>query len=123
MTIIVRYAPSLQWDLGDTQGTVALRMPLHPVALEVLKETGPMAVSSANRTGEPTAATATEAQERLGYLMSVYLAAGPSADLVPSTIVDATGEVPRLMRVGAMSEERLRKVVPNLIRSDRVGVA
>ena len=58
LTIIVRYAPSLQWDLGDTQGTVALRMPLHPVALEVLKETGPMAVSSANRTGEPTAATA-----------------------------------------------------------------
>jgi L-threonylcarbamoyladenylate synthase len=121
LTIIVSYAPSLQWDLGETGGTVALRMPLHPVALEVLRETGPMAVSSANRTGEPTAATAAEAQEHLGYLVSVYLEAGPSADLVPSTIIDATGEAPRLLRLGAVGEEQLRRVVPNLIGMERVG--
>ena len=58
LTIVVEHSPSLQWDLGDTDGTVAVRMPLHPVALEVLRETGPMAVSSANKAGQPAAVTA-----------------------------------------------------------------
>jgi len=47
----VSQAPSLQWDLGDAGGTVMLRMPLHPVAIELLREVGPMAVSSANISG------------------------------------------------------------------------
>src|ERR1700753_3554936 len=66
LTLIFRASPTLLWDLGDTKGTVALRMPLHAVALDVLKQTGPLAVSSANRHGQPSAITAAQAQELLG---------------------------------------------------------
>ncbi|HEX5594537.1 MAG TPA: L-threonylcarbamoyladenylate synthase [Micromonosporaceae bacterium] len=114
LTIVVEHSPSLQWDLGDTAGTVAVRMPLHPVALEVLRETGPMAVSSANKTGQPAAVTAEEASEQLGYAVRVYLEAGPCPEPVPSTIVDVTGEVPRLLREGAIPVEKLREVVPDI---------
>ena len=110
LTIVCRANRSLNWDLGDTRGTVAVRMPLHPVALELLKETGPLAVSSANRTGEPAATTAAAAQEQLREDVSVYLDGGPCAADVPSTIVDLTGEVPRLLRAGAVSVGRLREV-------------
>jgi tRNA threonylcarbamoyl adenosine modification protein (Sua5/YciO/YrdC/YwlC family) len=114
LTIVVEQAASLQWDLGDTGGTVAVRMPLHPVALEVLRETGPMAVSSANLTGQPAAITADEAREQLGYKVSVYLEAGPCPDPVPSTIVDLTRETPVVLRNGAISLEQLRTVIPGL---------
>ena len=110
LTIVCRANRSLNWDLGDTRGTVAVRMPLHPVALELLKETGPLAVSSANRTGEPAATTAAAAQQQLGEDISVYLDGGPCAAEVPSTIVDLTGGVPRLLRAGAVSVGRLREV-------------
>ena len=114
LTIVVEHSPSLQWDLGDTNGTVAVRMPLHPVALEVLRETGPMAVSSANKTGQPAAVTAEEAREQLGYAVRTYLEAGPCPDPVPSTIIDVTGEVPRLLRAGAIPLEKLYDVVPEI---------
>jgi L-threonylcarbamoyladenylate synthase len=110
LTIVVEQAPSLQWDLGDTGGTVAVRMPLHPVALEVLRKTGPMAVSSANLTGQPAATTAAEARDQLSYKVSVYLEAGECPNPVPSTIVDVTGDVPRLLRAGAISIDQLREV-------------
>jgi L-threonylcarbamoyladenylate synthase len=113
LTIVVEEAASLSWDLGDKAGTVALRMPLHPIALEVLRETGPMAVSSANTHGKPPAATAVEAREQLGYSVSVYLDGGVLADSEPSTIVDVTGEVPAVLRAGAISIDALRKVAPN----------
>lgn len=115
LTIVVEQAASLQWDLGETNGTVAVRMPLHPVALEVLRETGPMAVSSANLHGQPTAITADDAREQLGYKVSVYLEAGPCPDPVPSTILDLTGEIPVILRDGAISIEQLRTVVPNVV--------
>ncbi|GIG89369.1 threonylcarbamoyl-AMP synthase [Plantactinospora endophytica] len=114
LTIVVEHSPSLQWDIGDTGGTVAVRMPLHPVALEVLRETGPMAVSSANKTGQPPAVTAEEAREHLGYSVRAYLEAGPCPEPVPSTIVDVTGEVPRVLRQGAIPLEKLRDVVPDI---------
>jgi tRNA threonylcarbamoyl adenosine modification protein (Sua5/YciO/YrdC/YwlC family) len=115
LTIVVEHSPSLQWDLGDTGGTVGVRMPLHPVALEVLRETGPMAVSSANKHGQPAATTAQEAQDQLDYAVRVYLEAGPCPDPVPSTIVDVTGDVPRILRDGAIPLEKLREVVPDLL--------
>jgi L-threonylcarbamoyladenylate synthase len=118
LTIIVEHAPSLQWDLGDLDGTVAVRMPLHPVALEVLREVGPMAVSSANKTGEPAATTAEAAREQLGYSVSVYLEAGPTPDSLPSSIVDLTGETPRLVRAGAIPLSKLREVVPTILGSE-----
>jgi L-threonylcarbamoyladenylate synthase len=116
LTIVARHQPSLQWDLGDTKGTVAVRMPLHPVAIELLVSTGPLGVSSANKTGQPSATTASEAQEQLGTAADVYLDGGATADSVPSTIIDLTGPAPLLLREGALSFEDLLKVVPNVIR-------
>ena len=114
LTLIVPAAPSLVWDLGDTRGTVAVRMPQHPVALDVLSSTGPLAVSSANRTGQPPPVTAAEAERQLGVSVSVYLEAGTSGDAVASTIVDLTGERPQVRRAGALAVEVLREVLPDL---------
>ncbi|TVT57659.1 L-threonylcarbamoyladenylate synthase [Amycolatopsis cynarae] len=111
LSIVLPHAPSLQWDLGTTRGTVMLRMPLHPVALELLREVGPMAVSSANVSGQPPASTAQQAQEQLGESVSVYLDGGPSGDPVPSTIVDLTGGEPVLLRVGAVSAEAVSEAL------------
>lgn len=115
LTLVVEHASSLRWDLGNTDGTVAVRMPLHPVALEVLRETGPMAVSSANKTQQPPASTAEEARDQLGYAVRVYLEAGPSPAAVPSTILDVTGSVPRVLRDGAIPVEKLLEVAPDII--------
>ncbi len=111
LSIVVPHAPSLQWNLGSTRGTVMLRMPLHPVALELLREVGPMAVSSANVSGQPPAATAQQARDQLGESVAVYLDGGPSGDPVPSTIVDLTGDTPSLLREGAVSAEAVSEVL------------
>lgn len=114
LTLVVRHTPHLAWDLGDARGTVAVRMPDHPLALEVLRETGPLAVSSANRSGSPPATSAEEAVQAFGVEVEVYLDGGPTAAAVPSTIVDLTGEVPAVLRAGALSPERIRRVLPSL---------
>ncbi|MET7356525.1 L-threonylcarbamoyladenylate synthase [Streptomyces mirabilis] len=114
LTLVARHQPPLDWDLGETRGTVAVRMPSHPVALELLAETGPMAVSSANLTGKPSPQDCDAAQGMLGDSVAVYLDGGPTAAAVASTIVDLTGPVPVLKRTGAISAERLRTVAPDL---------
>ena len=114
LTLVVDEAASLAWDLGDARGTVAVRMPLHPVAIELLEQTGPMAVSSANRSGSPPALTAAEAQDQLGDDVAIYLDGGPAKTGVASTIVDVTGEIPRVLRAGAIDADTLRTVVPDL---------
>ncbi|OEV08088.1 L-threonylcarbamoyladenylate synthase [Streptomyces nanshensis] len=114
LTLVAKHQPSLTWDLGDARGTVAVRMPLHPVAIELLKEFGPMAVSSANLSGHPAPQDCDAAQEMLGESVAVYLDGGPTPDSVPSSIVDVTGRTPVLLRAGAVSAEELRKVVPDL---------
>ncbi|MGA5465921.1 L-threonylcarbamoyladenylate synthase [Mycobacterium sp. NPDC050041] len=111
LSLVVRQAPSLAWDLGDADGTVMLRMPLHPVAIELLREVGPMAVSSANISGRPAAVTAADAQAQLGDRVEVYLDAGPSAQQSASTIVDLTGAHPRILRVGPVSAESVAEVL------------
>jgi tRNA threonylcarbamoyl adenosine modification protein (Sua5/YciO/YrdC/YwlC family) len=121
LTLVFRSSPTLAWDLGDTLGTVAVRMPLHPVALELLRQTGPMAVSSANRHSLPAATTAAEAQTQLGDSISVYLDGGPCADNTPSTILDLTGTVPRMLRAGALTVDALRKVVPVIDLPEALG--
>ena len=118
LTLIVPAAGSLAWDLGDTRGTVAVRMPLHPVALAVLAETGPLAVSSANRTGQAPPGTAAQAQAQLGGSVAVYLEAGSTGETVASTIVDLTGERPRIRRAGALAADALREVLPDLEDGD-----
>jgi len=118
LTLVVRHAPSLAWDLGETDGTVAIRMPLHPVAIELLEKTGPLAVSSANKSGQPPAPTAADAQVQLGEDVAVYLEDGPvgsGAAGVASTIVDVTGDIPRVLRAGAIPVADLRAVVPDLV--------
>jgi L-threonylcarbamoyladenylate synthase len=111
LTLVCRQQPSLQWDLGDTRGTVAVRMPDQDVALELLARTGPLAVSSANRTGMPAATDADAAESMLGDSVDVLLDGGPTAGPVPSTIVDVTGETGRVLRLGAVSLERLNEIV------------
>jgi len=118
LTIIVPARSSLDWELGETRGTVALRMPDDPVALQLLKDSGPLAVSSANRTGEPAAQTAGEAAEALGDAVDVILDAGPRGSQA-STIVDATsldrpeGRL-RVVRAGLVSRQRLVELVAGI---------
>ena len=114
LTLVCRQQPSLQWDLGDTRGTVAVRMPDHEVALQLLARTGPLAVSSANRTGLDAATDADQAESMLGDAVDVVLDGGPSAGPVPSTIVDVTGQTGRVLRLGAVPLERLQEIVAPL---------
>jgi L-threonylcarbamoyladenylate synthase len=118
LTLICSCQPTLTWDLGDTGGTVAVRMPLHPVALELLDRTGPMAVTGANRVGEPAAISAWQAQQQFGEAVAVYLDAGPCGTGVPSTVIDGTHDVPRLLRLGGVGVDDLLDVVPDLLVND-----
>ncbi|KAA5832758.1 L-threonylcarbamoyladenylate synthase [Saccharopolyspora hirsuta] len=119
LSLVLPQAPSLNWDLGNTRGTVNLRMPLHPVALDLLREVGPMAVSSANRTGQPPASNVTEARDQLGDSVQVYLDGGPSGEPVASTIVDLTQGAPRVLREGAVSLAELSEVLGVDLESGR----
>ncbi|MEY4434498.1 MAG: hypothetical protein RIR16_538 [Actinomycetota bacterium] len=131
LTMILRAQPSLQWDLGETKGTVALRMPDHKIALALLEEVGPMAVSSANLTGEPAATTCQQAEAYLGSSVKVYLDGGPSPKGEASTILDltsiedsydengtlsTTGKI-RIVRRGALRESQIRSVAGDLLES------
>lgn len=132
LTIVLPAQPSLVWDLGETKGTVAVRMPDHRIARELLIETGPLAVSSANLTGRPAAVTASVAQEMLAESVAAYLDGGAAKTGVSSTIVDATtlvsgadlGEdgvpVLRVLREGAITRAQLREVVGDLLEADPV---
>lgn len=125
LTMILKSQPSLTWDLGETRGTVALRMPDHKIALALLQETGPLAVSSANLTGEPAAITCQQAEIALGSKVKVYLDGGASPKGEASTIVDMTGLVDtvsesgelittgkvRIVRRGALSQQKLATVL------------
>ncbi|MDC8975172.1 L-threonylcarbamoyladenylate synthase [Mycobacterium marinum] len=110
LSLVVVQAPSLQWDLGNAHGTVMLRMPLHPVAIELLRQVGPMAVSSANVSGQPPAVDVADARNQFGDLVDVYLDGGPAAQQAASTIVDLTG-APRILRPGPVSAERIADVL------------
>lgn len=128
LTMILKAQPSLSWDLGETKGTVALRIPDHKIALALLAETGPLAVSSANLTGKPAAVTCAEAKDYLGDKVAVYLDGGPSPKQLASTILDltsieeseddteniVTGKI-RIVREGALSASQIRAVVGDLL--------
>jgi len=109
LTVLCRAQPSLDWDLGDTHGTVAVRVPDNEVALEVLRAFGPLAVSSANLTGKPAATSIDEAEQMLGESVAVYLDGGPSAGGVASTILDLTSATPRILRPGPISLDALHR--------------
>jgi L-threonylcarbamoyladenylate synthase len=111
LTLVCQQQPSLTWDLGETRGTVAVRMPDHDVALALLERTGPLAVSSANLSGLPAATEAAAAEGMLGDSVEVVLDGGPSPQLRASTILDVRGDRPRLLRLGALSLPRLDSVL------------
>ncbi len=138
LTIVLPAQPSLSWDLGETRGTVAVRMPAHRIALELLEETGPLAVSSANLTGMAAGITPEDARDMLKDSVAVYLGDGPSKDGIPSTIIDATslvGQAPapagedadadarpapsvKVLREGAVTRAQLRGVLGDLLEPD-----
>lgn len=111
LTMILPAQPSLQWDLGETKGTVALRVPNNKIVLALLAETGPLAVSSANLTGEPAALTAESANDYLSEKVAVYLDGGPAEIGEASTIIDLTGEKVRIVRAGAITREALQELL------------
>ncbi len=129
LTMILKAQSSLTWDLGETKGTVALRMPDHKIALALLQETGPLAVSSANLTGEPAATTCQQAEQYLGDKVAVYLDGGNSPKGEASTILDLThivdsydaegklttsGKI-KIVRRGALSAEKIRSIAGKLL--------
>ncbi|MFG1910141.1 L-threonylcarbamoyladenylate synthase [Kribbella sp. NPDC048928] len=114
LTVICHAQSSLMWDLGDTQGTVSLRVPDHENTRELLSRTGPLAVSSANKSGQAAALDVYDAEDQLGESVAVYLDGGEAAGGASSTIVDITGDTPRVVRVGAISLDQLRAVVPEV---------
>jgi L-threonylcarbamoyladenylate synthase len=111
LSLVLTHAPSLAWDLGDTRGTVTVRMPLHPFALELLGQVGPMAVSGANTSGNSPATTIDNARLQLGDSVSVYIQ-GYVTSTLPSTIIDlTTPSQPRLLREGAVSAHAISEVI------------
>lgn len=132
LTMIFRAQPALSWELGETKGTVALRMPDHKIALALLAESGPLAVSSANLTGKPAATTCQQAEDNLGASVQVYLDAGNSPKGEASTILDMTGisenlvdgEIVvegkvRIVRLGALKKAQIKSVVGDLLDEGR----
>jgi len=111
LTLVLHAQSSLMWDLGDTNGTVALRMPQNDTALALLAEVGPMAVTSANVSGQPPATTILDAATQLGSAVSVYLEAGPSAGGLASTILDCTGESPVILRAGVVTAGQIQEAL------------
>jgi L-threonylcarbamoyladenylate synthase len=111
LTLVFHQQPSLQWDLGETRGTVAVRMPDHEVALDIIRRVGPLAVSSANKTGMPAATDAAQADEMLGEDVAMIVDDGEAPGGEASTIIDATTDEPRVLRLGALGLERLNAIL------------
>jgi tRNA threonylcarbamoyl adenosine modification protein (Sua5/YciO/YrdC/YwlC family) len=116
LSIVLPHAPSLAWDLGETRGTVMIRMPLHPVALELLREIGPMAQSSANVSGQRPATTVADARSQLGESVGVYLDGGPAGEAVPSSIIDLTSDSPKMLREGAVTKAQVTDVLGTAVQ-------
>lgn len=114
LTIILTAQPSLTWDLGETRGTVALRMPEDETALELLRRTGPLAVSSANRHGKPAATSVLDAATQLGDAVEVYLDGGAARIGASSTILDATVTPAEIVREGAITKQQIIDVVGDI---------
>lgn len=115
LTLVLKAHDSLRLDLGDRADTIAVRVPDHDFTRELLRATGPLAVSSANISGADAALYITAATEMLQDACSVYLDAGRASGPVPSTIVDLSGEKASVLREGRITVADLNAVVPGLI--------
>lgn len=115
LTLVLRAHDSLRLDLGDRGDTIAVRVPDQAFARELLRRTGPLAVSSANVSGQEAALTVAEAVSQLGDSVAVYLDAGSMAGPVPSTILDLSGDRAQILRPGRITPVELEAVVPGLL--------
>jgi tRNA threonylcarbamoyl adenosine modification protein (Sua5/YciO/YrdC/YwlC family) len=105
LTVVVRRMPATPQWIGDAEkGTVAIRVPDHPIALELLARSGPLAVTSANRSGEPPAGDDAAARIALGDAVAVYLP-GAGAGGAASTVIDLTGRTAVVLRPGPVAWE------------------
>lgn len=111
LTLLLPEADGLSWDIGETRGRVAVRMPAHDELLELIWMVGPLATTSANRTGEPTPPTVAAISDSLGEGVGLYLDGGPAAGEVPSTIVDLTGRRPTVVREGAIPKADIERAL------------
>ena len=123
LTIVVASDPNLSWDLGEDEGTVALRMPMDDVTLAIIREVGPLAVTSANRSGRPPARTVDEARQALGESVAVYVDGGTRDDAAPSTIVDLTRSEPHVLREGSVPGEQALAVARGDLAPHEVDLA
>lgn len=116
LTLLLTPQPTLAWDL-PRDAPLAVRMPLHPVLLALLARSGPLAVTTANQRGLPAPVDMDDAVLQMGSAAALALDAGhlgPDSGHA-STIVDVTGAEPRIVRPGAIDEDRLRRVVPHIV--------
>ena len=111
LTVIVKANPRVAWDLGQTGGTVALRMPAHEAVCELLGTVGPMAVTSANLTGQPPATNVEEARGYFGGTVNCYVDSGPTKSAIPSTIIDCAHGKATLLREGAWALKDIATVL------------
>lgn len=108
MTIVLPRREDVVADLGDEDQTIGLRCPHHPVPIALCREVGPIATTSANRHGEPPVTTATDLASNLPGVAVVL--DGGTCDGVASTVVDSTGEIPKLLRTGRIEWEEILSV-------------
>ena len=113
LTAIAWQQPSLAWDV-DHSGRVAVRQPLHPVALSLLRDTGPLVALGANRGSATVPLTCDMAETDIGDLAAVYLDVGPLAGGPGSAVIDMTVEPPAVLRPGSVGLERLTALCPDL---------
>ena len=119
LTLLLAPQPTLAWDLaGDAP--LAIRMPLHPVALALLAQSGPLVATTANQPGMPAPVDVDDAVTQLGDAIGLALDAGDLSgnEPLPSTVVDVTGDRPRVVRIGAIPVEQLRRVCPHVLADE-----
>lgn len=115
LTVVLPKNPKLPDDVTAGQNTVAVRIPNHSLCLDLVAQVGrPLAVTSANLSGQPTPATAPDVAAQLGPGLPLVLDGGPSPTPRPSSIVDLSTSPPRLLREGDLSLADLQQYLPNL---------
>ncbi|MFQ5406910.1 MAG: L-threonylcarbamoyladenylate synthase [Anaerolineales bacterium] len=110
LTLVARRHPTLPREATPDE-TVGVRVPDHPLALDLLRQTGPLAVTSANRSGEPNSLNAADVHETFGGRVAVIIDGGTVPGGIPSTVVDCTVEPPMILRAGPITEEQIRAVL------------
>jgi L-threonylcarbamoyladenylate synthase len=109
--VLPRTETSRGWELGGDDETVGVRMPHHPLALAVLAQTGPLAVTSANRSGRPTPSTCEGVFDVFGDGVTVYLCDVSALGGAASSVVDLAHGEPRFLRAGELGEDAVRAVL------------